>query len=171
MLEQRLTLIAVLISRDECTHAEVVKKFEDCARNNDEDATLSVRTLRRWIAGDVRTAPRPSQRRVARLFWGYPMADLLAPAPAELVLIPAVLDVAASTTLDITASVSDRTEASMPTDEPIGSTSTLERQVAMAARRATKFAAFAEIDNVGPEKIGGVKRSSRHRGKMILDVE
>ena len=82
MSEQRLTLLAVLIDRDERTHSEIVARFERCARDNDEDATLSVRTLRRWIAGDVQTAPRPSQRRMARLFWGYPMADLLSPAPA-----------------------------------------------------------------------------------------
>src|SRR4051812_14605471 len=88
MPDQRLTLLAVLVSRDEHTLNEIVDNFERCGRDNGEDATLSVRTLRRWIAGDVRTQPRPSQRRVARLLWGYPMSQLLAPPPRELVLIP-----------------------------------------------------------------------------------
>jgi hypothetical protein len=79
MSEQSPTLLAFLIAKDERTHDEIVAKFERCARDNGEVTTLSVRTLRRWIAGDVRTAPRPSQRRVARLFWGHPMTELLAP--------------------------------------------------------------------------------------------
>ncbi|HET8684814.1 MAG TPA: hypothetical protein VFM54_23520 [Micromonosporaceae bacterium] len=78
-MPEQVTLLAVLVGRDESTHARIVERFEKCARDNDEDAALSVRTLRRWIAGQVRTEPRPSQRRVARLFWGYPMSQLLAP--------------------------------------------------------------------------------------------
>jgi tetratricopeptide (TPR) repeat protein len=88
MSEQRLTLLAALIERDERTHAEIVAAFERCARDNGDDATLSLRTLRRWMVCDVRTAPRPSQRRVARLFWGHPMSELLAPAPEEFLLTP-----------------------------------------------------------------------------------
>src|SRR5436190_13405308 len=85
---QVVTLLSVLVGRDERTHAKIVEKYEKCARDNDEDATLSVRTLRRWMKGQVLTEPRPSQRQVARLFWGYPMNQLLAPAPPDLVLVP-----------------------------------------------------------------------------------
>jgi hypothetical protein len=149
MPDQRPTLLAVLIGRDERTHDEIVEKFERCARDNDEDATLSVRTLRRWIAGDVRTAPRPSQRRVARLFWGYPMSELLAPASAELLMTPTTGELIHSTA----ATGGNPTDSEASTTELTGSTNTLERQVAMATRRAARFATFAEIDNIGPEAI------------------
>jgi hypothetical protein len=85
--QQVVTLLAVLVGRDERTHAKIVERYEKCGRDNDEDAPLSVRTLRRWMKGEVKSQPRPAQRRVARLFWGYPMAQLLAPAPPELVLV------------------------------------------------------------------------------------
>jgi tetratricopeptide (TPR) repeat protein len=152
MSAQRLTLLAALIGRDERTHNEIVDGFERCARDNNEDATLSVRTLRRWIAGGVRTAPRPSQRRVARLFWGYPMSELLAPAPAGLVLAspPGELVVGPP---DDASPKPDPTEPLISVDESNGSTNALERQVAMATRRAARFATFAEIDNVGPEAV------------------
>lgn len=88
MPERRSTLLAVLIGRDDRTLSEVIAQFERCARDNGEDATLSVRTLRRWLSGDVRTEPRPSQRRVARSMWGFPMSDLLAPAPPEMLISP-----------------------------------------------------------------------------------
>src|SRR5690606_27829058 len=81
--QQPATLLAVLVANSERTYEEIVDEFLRCTRENREKATLSVRTLQRWMKGRVRTAPRPTQRRVARLFWGYPMSALLAPAPAE----------------------------------------------------------------------------------------
>lgn len=146
-----VTLLAVLVGRDERTHAGIVQRFEKCARDNDEDATLSVRTLRRWLKGDVATEPRPSQRRVARLLWGYPMAELLAPAPPEIVAPARTSELAPSPASSIT-----QTWPAEPTrsiTEPDGSGNTVERQVAMATRRAARFTTFAEIDNVGPEAI------------------
>jgi hypothetical protein len=131
MPEASRTLLAVLVDRDERTHAEIVDRYERCARENGEDATLSVRTLRRWLAGDVRTAPRPSQRRVAKLFWGFSMSDLLA--------------VGADPDSTAVAISDERIQ--------ITETNTLEGQVAMATRRAARFATFAEIDNIGPEAI------------------
>ncbi|SCF19291.1 hypothetical protein GA0074695_4207 [Micromonospora viridifaciens] len=166
MSEQRLTLLAVLIDRDERTHSELVARFERCARDNDEDATLSVRTLRRWIAGDVRTAPRPSQRRVARLFWGYPMSELLAPAPAG--LVPASPPSDAATALVSPTSPPPQAEPLTPTDEPGRSSDPLERQVAMATRRAAQFATFAEIDNVGPEAIAQLRDDVVHLANAYI---
>src|SRR5918993_646951 len=81
MREDRPTLLASLVARDERTQEEIVAGFEVCARDNGEDASLSLRTLRRWMLGDVRTTPRPAQRRVARAYWGHSMDELLAPAP------------------------------------------------------------------------------------------
>lgn len=74
---QAPTLLATLVANDERTQEEIVEGFLRCARDNQEDATLSVRTLHRWLAGDVQTTPRPAQRRVARRYWGYPMTTLL----------------------------------------------------------------------------------------------
>src|SRR5215468_11389553 len=76
-------LLAVLAASDERTHDEIVTGFNECARIHGEDATLSPRTFRRWLTGDVQTQPRPTQRRVARIYWGFPMDQLLAPAPLE----------------------------------------------------------------------------------------
>jgi hypothetical protein len=83
MPDVRPTLLALLIARDERTQEEIVEGFERWASDNGEDATLSLRTLRRWMIGDVRTKPRPAQRRVARAYWGYSMDELLAPPPAS----------------------------------------------------------------------------------------
>lgn len=166
MSEQKLTLLAVLIDRDERTHSEIVSRFERCARDNDEDATLSVRTLRRWIAGDVRTAPRPSQRRVARLFWGYPMSELLAPVPAG--LAPASPPSDTATALVGPTSSPPPVEPSAPTDEPEGSSDPLERQVVMATRRAAQFATFAEIGNVGPEAIAQLRDDVAHLANAYI---
>jgi hypothetical protein len=156
MSEPQLTLLAVLIGRDESTHSEIVAKFENIARSKGEDATLSVRTLRRWIAGDVRTAPRPSQRRIARMVWGYPMSELLSPAPVALAKTPAPEVPADTPVVDTSTALKPTLDSAgllIAPDEEISSTRTLERQVAMATRRAARFATFAEIDNVGPEAI------------------
>jgi hypothetical protein len=167
MPEQRLTLLAVLIGRDERTHNEIVEKFERCARDNDEDATLSVRTLRRWIAGDVRTEPRPSQRRVARQFWGFPMSQLLAPTPRELVLTPSTGEPRTGLSVGV-PETAGRTNSTTPTDEPDGSANTLEGQVAMATRRAARFTTFAEIDNVGPEAIAQLQDDVVHLANAYI---
>jgi len=76
--EQYATLLAKLVSRSDKTQQEEIAGFERCAREHDEDATLSLRTLRRWMAGHVTSQPRPAQRRVAQLYWGFPMNVLLA---------------------------------------------------------------------------------------------
>ena len=145
------TLLAVLIDREELTHSEVVQRFEQCARANHEDATLCVRTLRRWIADDVRTAPRPAQRRVAKLLWGYSMSELLAPAPDSFTASRTRSDATAhASSMDPTATA---TPTKSSTEELSRLAHLLERRISMATRRAARFATFAEIDNIGPEAI------------------
>lgn len=168
MSEHRLTLLAALIGRDERTHNEIVNGFERCARDNDEDATLSVRTLRRWITGDVRTAPRPSQRRVARLFWGHPMNELLAPASVELSLASPPGEPAVASPSDGAGLKPDPTAPLISIDELTGSTNTLERQVAMATRRAARFTTFAEIDSVGPAAIAQLQDDVVHLANAYI---
>lgn len=96
--QQPATLLAVLVANSERTYEEIVDEFLRCARENHEKATLSVRTLQRWMKGRVHTAPRPAQRRVARLYWGYPMATLLAPAPPATSITPAASPYSHTTT-------------------------------------------------------------------------
>lgn len=148
--QQPATLLAMLVAQSERTHDEIVDGFLRCARENDEDATLSARTLHRWMSGDVQTAPRPTQRRVARLYWGHPMADLLSPVPphAQAGLMPGrPTSTPIYTTPDIHAAAPGNDAEAGP------ELSSLERQVAMSTRRAARFTAFAETHNVGPEAL------------------
>jgi len=82
-----MTLLAVLIAQREETYSEIVDGFHRCARDHGEDAAITERTLRRWMSGVIQK-PRPAQRRVARLYWGFPMSELLAPARAEALISP-----------------------------------------------------------------------------------
>lgn len=140
------TLLATLVAGDERTQEEIVEGFLRCARDNQEDATLSVRTLHRWMAGDVQTTPRPAQRRVARKYWGYPMGTLLSPTPVD-------YQAAAATRFPPAAPrVPDVQLAAPGNDADAGPNPTsLERQVTMSTRRAARFTAFAETHNVGPK--------------------
>jgi len=146
----RATLLAVLVERDERTHEEILAGFHRCARDSQEDATLSLRTLRRWIRGDVRTAPRPAQRRVARAFWGFPMTDLLAPVRPELLIEPG-----SGQQAELWTPADAKTNpATVGNDADHGSPyNDLERQVTMSTRRAARFTAFAEAHNVGAEAL------------------
>jgi tetratricopeptide (TPR) repeat protein len=149
MPDVRPTLLALLIAEDERTQEEIVEGFERWARDNGEDATLSLRTLRRWMIGDVRTKPRPAQRRVARAYWGCSMDELLGPPPP-----PGPLELpgeAGEVVTDPATSEADGSAAIEPV--ATGGQSPLERQVAMSTRRATRFTSYAESRNVGPEAL------------------
>ncbi|GIF98071.1 hypothetical protein [Catellatospora citrea] len=136
MHDDQPTLLAIIITTSEQTQEEIVDGFVRCAREHGEDAALSLRTLRRWMVGDVQTQPRPAQRRVARLYWGHAMHELLAP-PRRETTVPQHIE---------PAFVSDRAEAPL-------SVTTLERQISMSARRAARFTSYAENHNVGAEAI------------------
>ncbi|MEV6927465.1 hypothetical protein AB0M46_23580 [Dactylosporangium sp. NPDC051485] len=140
------TLLAVLVERSELTHEETCEGYRRCARDNDENAALSLRTLRRWIAGDVVTRPRPAQARVARIYWGYSMDQLLAPAPDHNVDAFAYRPSAvAEQPIANTATSQTHKDLSDPSD--------IGKQVAMSARRAARFTTFAEESNIGREAI------------------
>lgn len=137
------TLLAALVTGDERTQEEIVEGFLRCARDNQEDATLSVRTLHRWMAGDVQTTPRPAQRRVARKYWGYPMTALLSAAPVDGQTASATRPPAPVPDLNLAE----------PGDDAGPDPTSLERQVTMSTRRAARFTTFAETHNVGPEAL------------------
>lgn len=148
-------LLSVLIGRDERTQEEVVKHFVKTACDEGEDATLSVRTLRRWLVSDVLSMPRPAQCRVARLVWGYSMTELLAPAPPEILVKPTTDEVALPPAISVVHPPDSWA------DEPPGrqseAASNLERQFAMAAQRAARFTRMVEIDNIGPEALAQLR--------------
>ena len=155
MPQVRPTLLAVLIARDERTQEEIVEGFERWALENGEDATLSLRTLRRWMIGDVRTQPRPAQRRVARAYWGYSMDELLASPPATHGVLPSpgVMDPEPNPAPVLEPDV---IPAVRPVPPATAGAFPLERQVAMSTRRATRFTTFAETRNIGPEALGAL---------------
>jgi tetratricopeptide (TPR) repeat protein len=153
MREDRPTLLASLIARDERTQEEIVAGFEQCARDNGEDASLSLRTLRRWMLGDVRTKPRPAQRRVARTYWGHSMDELLAPIPPGSPPVQVERLSGTGTAAVVTAPAEVIDVEVDPPAPPEDSHSTLERQVAMSTRRALRFTSYAESRNAGPEAV------------------
>lgn len=70
------TLLEQLIRCSKRTIEENCAAFEKTARNNGEDATLSPRTIQRWMAGEVAMA-RPVMQRVVELHWGYEFEALV----------------------------------------------------------------------------------------------
>jgi hypothetical protein len=76
------TLLEWLIQHSDSTVEEHCAAYEQCAREHGERATLSVRQLNRWMAGDVQAA-RPVARRVAQLMWGYAFSDLVGHSDAQ----------------------------------------------------------------------------------------
>jgi hypothetical protein len=133
-MENPPTLLAALVGNAEMSHAEIVAGYQACAREHGEDATLTVRTLRRWMAGDVRTNARPAQRRVARLYWGHSMTQLLAPTAPPAPDLPAA-------------------PVGQPDADTPGTHETTERRITMSARRARHFVSLAESTNLGPETV------------------
>lgn len=130
------------------THEEIVEDFCRCAHQHGEpNATLSVRTLRRWLAGDVQTMPRPAQRRVAQELWGHPIGDLLNPPTA--VIGPLRPERPEETSVPKPPCP---TRAEPGPDDVNGETH-IERLVSMSARRAASFATDASSSNVGAEPV------------------
>lgn len=73
------TLLERLVQQGDRTLEEVCEDFERCARHhNERGATLSVRQLSRWMAGEVDNA-RPASRRVAQRLWEHGFKKLLGP--------------------------------------------------------------------------------------------
>jgi hypothetical protein len=85
------------------------------------------------------------------------MSELLGPPPTKGVQAPVTDASIEDPVVDATAPPARLGQASLSADELDGPTSSLERPVAMATRRAARFATFAEIDNVGPEKIAQLR--------------
>lgn len=131
------TLLGAVIAARQQSQAEAVREFNAYGQRHDKDATLSGRTLYRWLQGMVKTSPLAAQRRVAEQLWGFPMDELLAEPPPEALL-----------RLQLTRGA--RQEPARGGDP---AALTLERRVMMAARRASRFTADAETGHIGPETL------------------
>lgn len=139
-MSEHQTLLGALIERRGYSQREEVDAFNaDAMARHERDATLSVRTLRRWLSGEVVTRPRPAQCRVAEAVWGHPMEQLLGP-PTPSALLPH------------TGPVGNDADAA-----PL----TVERQVMMAARRAARFTSDAEGTGIGPETLDQLRDDVR----------
>lgn len=83
------TLLEQLIRDSDHTLEEVCAQFDKVAREGDIRATLSVRQLQRWMAGEVDSA-RPPSRRVAGRLWAKPFHVLLGPPASSTGNLPTV---------------------------------------------------------------------------------
>ncbi len=126
--------------------------------------SVSKRQFERWYGGAVKTRPYPDQCRVLETMFGVSVDVLLAPAPAASLPAPAT---AASFVVPpprpVPVLLSSEQAAVLPAGGPFSSetrfdagTTELERQVAMAARRALRFTAMAEGSSIGPETLGQI---------------
>lgn len=90
--------------------------------------TVSERTLKRWVNGEVATMPRPYTCRVLEAMFGHPVLALLSPAALPAPDQPGTIDTGQR-------------------DDDIG------RTLSMAARRARQFSAMADTTNIGPDSL------------------
>ncbi len=142
-MTRRDTLLAFIVHNTDRTHAEIVDDFLTCAHQiGESNATLSVRTLRRWMKGDLRTGPRAAQRRVAERFWGRSIVELFGPADRTAGNCGTS---AASPPVDRRHSLPPSFDASHPCkDSPI------ERMLKVSARKSAGFAKESSSSNTGP---------------------
>ena len=172
------TLLRVLtLQRHWQVYKTFLLRFEEAASrlaSDEKDPSLaglsvSKRQFERWYGGAVKTRPYPDQCRVLEAMFGVTVDLLLAPTPVTPRAEPQQ-----SSSLVIPpprpAPVllpSEQAQVS-PAGGPFISetrfdagTTELERQVAMAARRALRFTAMAEGSSVGPETLGQIQDEVR----------
>lgn len=138
------TLLAAIVTARQQSRCEARREFEAYAgKLGEKDATLSERTFRRWLRGEVDNSPQTARVRVAEALWGYRMAELLAPAPPG-----------ATLRLQLTNGRRDPERGGDP-----AAPTTLERRVTMAARRAARFTSEAELGAIGPETLDELRDS------------
>ncbi len=113
------TLLEQLIRRSNRTYEETCADYEATGITMGErGASLSLRQLNRWIAGELGEA-RPMAKRIAEKHWGYPFAQLVGP-PAR----------------DVTEPVTDQVQPWAPTPDDL-----VEAAAHMAANESSQHAA------------------------------
>ncbi|MFZ3499298.1 hypothetical protein ACODT5_39840 [Streptomyces sp. 5.8] len=131
--------------------------------------SVSKRQFERWYGGAVKTRPYPDQCRVLEAMFGVSVDLLLSPAPAASAHMPAVAPpLVILPPRPVPVLLPTEQAAALPAGGPFSSesrldagTTELERQVAMAARRALRFTALAEGSSIGPETLGQIQDEVR----------
>ncbi|MER5642847.1 hypothetical protein ABT095_38680 [Kitasatospora sp. NPDC002227] len=125
--------------------------------------SVSMRQFERWYGCAVTTRPYPDQCRVLEAMFGVSVVQLLEPAPAASLPTPTTASFVVPPLLPAPVLLSSEQAAVPPAGGPSNSetrfdagTTELERQVAMAARRALRFTAMAEGSCIGPETLGQI---------------
>ncbi|MFD9353579.1 hypothetical protein [Streptomyces sp. NPDC060031] len=152
-------------------------RFEEAAHRlalDERDPSLgglsvSKRQFERWYGGAVKTRPYPDQCRVLEAMFGVSVDLLLAPAPATSPTEPSaesplVIPPPRSRSVLLPPEQAQVLLAGGPFSSETryeAGTTELERQVAMAARRALRFTAMAEGSSVGPETLGQIQDEVR----------
>ncbi len=130
------TLLERLIQESDRTVEEHCENFQRRARElHERGATLSVRQLARWMAGQVDNA-RPASRRVAKELWGYSFKALLGSPDAGRGGTVQVVEVPRTATI-----VSGVGTPAAIDVVPIS----LQEEIAMAADDAARFARRAGV--------------------------
>ncbi|GAA2746301.1 hypothetical protein [Kitasatospora cinereorecta] len=167
------TLLRVLtLQRHWQVYATFRLRFEAAASSIAEEEndprlqglSVSKRQFERWYGGAVKTRPYPDQCRVLEAMFGVDVDALLAPAPTASLLAPAVTgSFVVPPPQPVTVLLPSEQATALPAGGPSNSetrfdagTTELERQVAMAARRALRFSAMAEGSSIGPETLGQI---------------
>ncbi|MFI9269407.1 hypothetical protein ACIGXM_01585 [Kitasatospora sp. NPDC052896] len=131
--------------------------------------SVSKRQFERWYGGAVKTRPYPDQCRVLEAMFGFGIDLLLAPVPDGFKPEPAtapplVIPPPRQVPVLLPFEQADELPAGGPfsSETRLGAgTTDLERQVAMAARRALRFTAMAEGSSIGPETLGQIQDEVR----------
>ncbi|MER6395803.1 hypothetical protein ABT263_06995 [Kitasatospora sp. NPDC001603] len=131
--------------------------------------SVSKRQFERWYGGAVKTRPYPDQCRVLEAMFGVSVDLLLAPAPAASPPMPPVgSSLVIPPPRPLSVLLPPEQAQLLPAGGPFSSetrfeagTTELERQVAMAARRALRFTVMAEGSSVGPETLGQIQDEVR----------
>ncbi len=132
-----------------------------------EGLSVSKRQFERWYGGAVKTRPYPDQCRVLEAMFDVSVDRLLAPSLAwseTQTMAPLVV----TSPRPAPVLLQSEQAQALPAGGPFNSdprldagTTELERQVAMAARRALRFTAMAEGSSVGPETLGQIQDEVR----------
>ncbi|MGH3694581.1 MAG: hypothetical protein ACRDRX_11460 [Pseudonocardiaceae bacterium] len=135
------TLLEWLVQQGDRTQEEICADFERCARHhNERSATLSIRQLGRWMAGEVDNA-RPASRRVAQQLWGYSFKKLLGPPDAGTEAVAQAEETATVVRIISTQEIRQETKAF-----PVS----WHEEVMMAAEESARFVRRAGV-TVTPE--------------------
>jgi hypothetical protein len=156
---QPRTLLQKLIHESDYTIEEWRDRFDAVAAAAKENATLSVRQLQRWMAGEVDDA-RPASRRVAARLWGHQFATLLAPPGATALVAPAV---SGSTAAGSTAA------GSTGAGRAVAGADLLEEVTIMAAHESSRHATEAD-GSVSPAIVEQVQADVRRLARDYANM-